>query len=232
MAATEVIEKEPVTTVTEDADSNSCCPQLDFKYTKKPVYDVLKRIGDILCSLIALTLLFLPLLIVAIIIVCIDFGNPFFKQARSGKDGKVFYIYKFRSMYKDAEKRKAELEEQNEMEGALFKIKDDPRILGKFGKFIRRFSIDELPQLINILIGDMSVIGPRPFVVSEQEKLCSERLLVKPGLSCYWQISGKNNLSDEMSQYYDKKYIMDRGVFTDIKIIFKTFAVVFKSDNS
>lgn len=231
MSGTDILEKEDNLTA-EDVVKEPSCPPLDFQYRKKPVYDFVKRVGDIFCSLIAILILFLPLLIVAVIIMCVDFGNPFFKQKRVGKDGKVFEIYKFRSMYKDAEKRKAELEAQNEMDGALFKIKDDPRVLGKFGKFIRRFSIDELPQLLNILKGDMAVIGPRPFIISEQENFCDERLLVKPGLSCYWQINGKNSLSDEMSEYYDKKYIMDRSVLTDIKITFKTFAVVFKSDNS
>lgn len=134
-------------------------------------------------------------------------------------------------MYKDAESQKAQLMEANEAGGAVFKIKDDPRILGGVGKFIRKTSIDELPQLINILKGDMSIIGPRPFIPSEQEKLSEERLLVRPGLSCYWQINGKNALSAEMSDYYDKKYIMDRSFITDVKIIFKTIGVVFKSSN-
>ena len=230
MSAVDLIEKQDEVLIPEKIEEK--CPELDFKYEKKPVYEVLKRLGDIICSALALLVLFLPLLIVALIIVCVDFGNPFFAQERAGKDGKTFKIYKFRSMYKDAENRKAELEEQNETDGALFKIKDDPRVLGKVGKFIRRFSIDELPQLLNILKGDMSVIGPRPFVIAEQQKLCNERLLVRPGLSCYWQVNGKNELSDEMSEYYDKKYIMDRSIWVDIKIIFKTIGVVFKCHNS
>lgn len=230
MSEVMLLEKEE--TAVEVKATESDCPELDFHYEKKPVFDFFKRLADIFLSLIALAFLLLPLLIVSIIIMCVDFGNPFFAHDRIGKDGKVFKIYKFRSMYKDAEKRKAELMEQNENDGALFKIKDDPRILGKFGKFIRRYSIDELPQLINILKGDMSIIGPRPFVPSEQELLSEDRLCVRPGLSCYWQINGKNSLSEEMSMYYDKKYIMDRSFATDIKIIFKTFAVVFKSNNS
>ncbi|MBE6837730.1 MAG: sugar transferase [Ruminococcus sp.] len=231
MSAVDVIENQDVVETPVQSEIE-ICPPLDFEFKKKPFYEFIKRVGDIFCSLLALVLLFLPLLVVAVIIMCVDFGNPFFSQERVGKDGKVFKIYKFRSMYKDAEIRKAELAEQNEVDSSLFKIKDDPRILGKFGKFIRKFSVDELPQLLNILKGDMSVVGPRPFIISEQENFCDERLLVKPGLSCYWQINGKNELSDAMSEYYDKKYIMDRSVLTDIGIVFKTFKVVIFSHNS
>jgi lipopolysaccharide/colanic/teichoic acid biosynthesis glycosyltransferase len=172
------------------------------------------------------------MLIACIAVMIKDPGNPFFSQERVGKDGKIFKIYKIRSMYKDAEEQKVLLMSQNESSGAVFKMRSDPRVLGRVGNVIRRTSIDELPQLINILKGDMSVIGPRPFVPDEQENIGTDRLLVKPGLSCYWQVSGKNSLSAEMSEYYDKKYIMDRSFFTDVKIIFRTIGVVFRIDNN
>lgn len=236
MSSVEILEKETLTEQIENINLTKEkideVPPLDFSYCEKPVFNVIKRAFDIFASLCALIILSPVLLVVAVIILIIDFGNPFFAQYRVGKNGKQFKIYKFRSMYKDAESQKESLREQNQCEGALFKIQNDPRILGKFGNFIRKSSIDELPQLLNILKGDMSVIGPRPFVPDEQEKLAKERLLVKPGLSCYWQISGKNRLSEEMSMYYDKKYIMDRSVATDLKIIFKTFGVIFKSSNN
>ncbi len=207
-------------------------PALKFKYKEKPVFTAVKRIADIVLSLLSLIVLSPLLIAVSVLIIIRDPGNPFFMQYRVGKDGKLFKMYKFRSMYKDAEERKAELMAKNEDNGVNFKISDDPRILGFVGKFIRKSSIDELPQLINILKGDMSVVGPRPFVPNEQDKLPKERLLVQPGLSCYWQINGKNDLSQEMANYYDLKYIVDRSFLTDLKIIVKTFAVVLKSTNS
>ena len=230
-------EKSGVTelTVKEELEKikyNEHCDWLDFRFQKKPVYSFLKRTGDILLSLIALICLSPIFIITALLIMIKDFGNPFFAQDRVGRNGKIFKMYKFRSMYKDAEARKAELIDLNETDGTLFKIKEDPRILGTVGRIIRRTSIDELPQLVNILKGDMAIIGPRPFIPAEHKLFTPKRELVRPGLSCYWQISGKNDLSKEMSNYCDKKYIMDRGVWTDIKIMFKTVAVVFKSENS
>lgn len=207
-------------------------PELKFTYKEKPIFSAFKRGADIFLSLLALVVLMPLLIVVSVMIMIRDPGNPFFAHYRVGKDGKLFKMYKFRSMYKDAEERKSALIAQNEDNGANFKITDDPRVLGTVGKLIRKTSIDELPQLINILKGDMSVVGPRPFIPSEQEQLPKERLLVRPGLSCYWQINGKNDLSQEMANYYDLKYIVDRSVVTDAKIIAKTFAVVLKSANS
>lgn len=168
----------------------------EVEYKEKRVYSFIKRAFDITASLLALILLSPLFLIVMLLIFVTDPGNPFFVQQRAGKDCKMFNIYKFRSMHKDAEKRKKDLLIHNEADGPTFKIENDPRIT-KIGSFIRKTSIDELPQLINILKGEMSVIGPRPFIPSEQEKLPSQRLLVKPGLSCYWQIGGKNSLPVE-----------------------------------
>lgn len=200
------------------------------KYKEKTAYDIIKRVFDIVASLFALILLSPLLLVISIIVFVSDWGNPLFVQDRVGKNGKKFRMYKFRSMYKNAEQVKDELMSQNEVDGPLFKITNDPRVT-KIGSFIRKTSIDELPQIINILKGEMSVIGPRPFIPSEQAQLPDERLLVKPGLSCYWQIGGKNSLSVEEQMELDFKYIEDRSFLTDLKIVFRTIGAVFKSDN-
>ncbi|MBQ9375956.1 MAG: sugar transferase [Ruminococcus sp.] len=200
------------------------------KYKEKPVYDAVKRAFDIVASVLALLLLSPLLIVVTILIFITDPGNPFFVQQRVGKNGKLFNMYKFRSMQKNAEDVKEQLLEQNEVDGPLFKITNDPRVT-KVGAFIRKTSIDELPQLINILTGEMSVIGPRPFIPAEQAELPDERLMVKPGLSCYWQIGGKNSISLDEQMELDFKYIEERSVVTDLKIIGKTIKSVFKSDN-
>ncbi len=197
---------------------------------EKPVYEKVKRISDVVCSAAALTVLSPVLLLTAVCIVADDFGSPFYTQTRIGKDGKPFKIYKFRSMYLDADARREELMKQNEGSGATFKMKKDPRIT-RVGSVIRRTSIDELPQLLNILKGDMSVIGPRPFIPSEQANLPSDRLSVVPGLSCYWQIGGKNSLSLAEQIALDRKYIKERSLLTDIKIVLKTIAHVFGGKN-
>ncbi|MBQ8177150.1 MAG: sugar transferase [Oscillospiraceae bacterium] len=202
-------------------------------FTKKPVYDFVKRVFDIVCSLFALIVLSPVLLIVAVIIMIDDFGNPFFVQKRTGKDSKVFKMYKFRSMRLNAESERNSLLSQNEADGPIFKITEDPRIT-KFGKFIRKTSIDELPQLLNVLKGEMSIIGPRPLPTYEQEA-CNEyqqqRLLVKPGLSCYTALD--KDAHDDFDRWIelDMKYIRERSFATDIKIIFKTVGVVLGSKN-
>ncbi len=198
--------------------------------SEKSIYDVLKRVGDIFCSALALVILSPLFLITMLVIVIDDFGTPFYKQTRIGKDDKSFTIYKFRSMRLDADEHRTELLEQNNSNGITFKMEHDPRIT-RVGKFIRKTSIDELPQLINILKGDMSVVGPRPFIPNEQALLPNDRLLVKPGLSCYWQIFGKNNLSVEEQIELDLKYVKERSFFVDLKIILKTFVVIFKKEN-
>ena len=198
--------------------------------SEKSIYDVLKRVGDIFCSALALVILSPLFLITMLVIVIDDFGTPFYKQTRIDKDDKSFTIYKFRSMRLDADEHRTELLEQNNSNGVTFKMEHDPRIT-RVGKFIRKTSIDELPQLINILKGDMSVVGPRPFIPNEQALLPKNRLLVKPGLSCYWQIFGKNNLSVEEQIELDLKYVKERSFFVDLKIILKTFVVIFKKEN-
>ena len=187
---------------------------------RKPIYDFIKRFTDIVCSLAALILLSPILLITAIAIFIDDPGPVLFRQERVGKNGK-FTIYKYRSMVVDAEKIKDKLKELNQDKGANFKIDHDPRIT-RVGNFLRKTSIDELPQLLNILKGDMSIIGPRPFIEEEQQNLPSDRLLVKPGLSCYWQIGGKNSLSLPQQIELDRKYIRERSVIVDFKIIVLT----------
>ena len=200
-------------------------------YRKKPVYDAVKRVFDIFFSVLALTVLSPLMLAVMIMIMLDDFGSPVYTQDRVGKDGKIFKIYKFRSMYKKADKKRDELLDRDESNGANFKIKDDPRIT-RIGHFIRKTSIDELPQLVNILKGEMSIIGPRPFIPREQERLPEDRLLVNPGLSCYWQVGGKNSLTKEEQIELDRRYIRERSIAVDIKIIIKTILFVLKPGNN
>ncbi|MBR6969051.1 MAG: sugar transferase [Ruminococcus sp.] len=204
-------------------------------YTKaslreKPVYDAIKRVGDVVCSATALIVLSPLFICIMSFIFFTDYKNPIFRQERIGKDGKVFKIWKFRSMRFGAEKELSSLKSLNEDCGVNFKLHHDPRVT-RIGEFIRKTSIDELPQLVNILKGDMSVIGPRPFVADEQAALPDERLLVKPGLSCYWQIGGKNDLPKEEQIALDHKYIKERSVITDVKIIVKTVLHVITGEN-
>lgn len=194
-------------------------------------YLFLKRLQDIFFSGLAVIVLLPVLLLVALIIVVDDpKGSPFFKQLRCGKNGKQFYMYKFRSMRVGAEADLEALLKDNEMDGPVFKIKDDPRIT-RVGKFIRRTSIDELPQLINILKGDMSIVGPRPALPREVEiynEYEAQRLLVTPGLTCYWQIQpNRNEISFADWVKFDIRYINDRSFFIDWKIIFRTVKTVF-----
>ncbi|MDU2828479.1 MAG: sugar transferase, partial [Clostridium perfringens] len=161
-------------------------------------------------------------------------GSVLFSQKRVGQYGKEFNMYKFRSMVSNAEELKAKLMEQNEMSGPMFKMKHDPRIT-KVGKFIRKTSIDELPQLINILKGEMSLVGPRPSLPKEVAKFepwMLERLEVKPGLTCYWQVMGRNDIDFEDWMKLDIKYVHDRNFWLDIKLIFKTFFVLFGDESA
>ena len=203
---------------------------VQIQYTEKVIYNFVKRVFDIVASFIALIILSPVFLIISIAIMIDDFGNPIFSQERIGKNSKPFKLYKFRSMRVNAENELENLSDQNEYLDVHFKMKNDPRIT-RVGKFIRRTSLDELPQLINILKGEMSIIGPRPFIPSEQKQLPSDRLCVKPGLSCYWQITDTINMSAEEQLELDYKYIKERSLLTDLKIIFKTFGVVFGKKN-
>lgn len=195
----------------------------------KPGYEICKRIFDIVMSALALILLSPLFLITAIAIFVQDGGKPIYSQTRLTKGGKAFKMYKFRSMRMDAEELLDDLMDLNEMTGPAFKMKDDPRIT-RFGKFIRMTSIDELPQLWNVLRGEMSIVGPRPGLPREVEQYddrAKQRLLITPGLTCYWQIqANRNDLSFEEWVDLDVKYIRERSFRTDWKIIFATFGAV------
>ena len=189
---------------------------------------------DIAASFFALLALSPVFFITAAAILLEDGGPVFFVQPRAGRDMEPFYMYKFRSMYRDADKKFQEMLKDNEQSGHAFKIKDDPRVT-KVGKFIRKYSIDELPQLINILKGDMSIVGPRPILTFQMEE-CNEyekqRLIVKPGLTCYWQVGGRADIKWEEWVELDLKYIKDMGAWTDIKLILKTIPVIFHGDGA
>jgi len=188
----------------------------------------IKRTIDLIISFTALVFMFPLFIIVSIIIKLTSKGPVFFRQIRSGKYGRKFTFYKFRSMYVGAENHRALLNEKNEMNGPVFKMKKDPRCT-TFGKFMRRFSIDELPQLFNILKGDMSLVGPRPPIPSEvdnYETWQRRRLSMKPGLTCIWQVSGRNEVDFEEWKEMDLKYIDNFSLWLDFKILVSTFFVV------
>lgn len=198
-------------------------------------YLVIKRILDIVISFMGIIFLSPIFLIIGLLIKVEDGnGNVIFKQVRVGKDGKEFVMYKFRSMVANAEELKAKLMDQNEAIGPVFKIKDDPRVT-KVGRFIRKTSIDELPQLFNVLKGDMSLVGPRPPLPEEVVQYTPyewQRLSVKPGLTCYWQVSGRSSLPFDEWVRLDLKYIQERNLLVDLKLIIRTVFVLFGSKNA
>lgn len=210
---------------------------MELKFENKQnlrVYKICKRIIDIIGAGLGLILLSPIIAIVACAVKFTSKGPVFFSQKRVGKNGELFEMYKFRSMVVNAEELKENLEEQNEMSGPMFKIKDDPRIT-KVGKFIRKTSIDELPQLWNVLKGDMSLVGPRPSLPKEVEQFDNwmfKRLSVSPGLTCYWQVSGRNNIDFEDWMKLDCRYVDERNLWIDIKLIFKTVGVLFGDKNA
>ena len=189
-------------------------------------YWVLRRAQDIVFSLLALILLAPLALVISLAIVLDSPGDgAIFQQRRVGRDGKLFWLYKFRTMCPDAEEQLNELLSQNQMDGPVFKIKGDPRIT-RVGRFLRKTSLDELPQLLNVLQGDMSIVGPRPALPREVELYSDyqrQRLYVTPGLSCYWQIAPhRNEMSFDEWVALDLKYIQERSFWVDWKIIFLT----------
>ena len=193
-------------------------------------YERAKRLFDIVVSFVLLLVLFVPMALVALIIVIDSPGaSPIYTQERVGLNGKSFKLYKFRSMVPNAEKQLDSLLSQNEMQGPAFKMKNDPRIT-RFGKFIRKCCIDELPQLVNIFKGEMSFVGPRPPLPREVEQYTEhqkQRLTVIPGLTCYWQITkSRNDCSFDEWLELDLKYIEERSVKTDLTVFFKTFGAV------
>lgn len=206
-------------------------PMLVFRTTADAAWelffkDMIDRIG----AFLGLVVLALPLAIVALIIKLTSPGPAIFKQLRGGRHGKPFTMYKFRSMRTDAEEKRKELESLNQMSGPVFKVDKDPRITS-FGKWLRKTSIDELPQLINVLKGDMSLVGPRPLPLYEVEKFEKtehrRRLSVKPGLTCLWQVSGRNEVREfEDWVRLDLQYIDNWSLWLDIKILLMTVPVV------
>ena len=189
-------------------------------------YWVLRRAQDIVFSLLALILLAPLALLISLAIVLDSPGDgAIFRQRRVGRDGKLFWLYKFRTMCPDAEEQLNELLSQNQMDGPVFKIKGDPRIT-RVGRFLRKTSLDELPQLLNVLQGDMSIVGPRPALPREVELYSDyqrQRLYVTPGLSYYWQIAPhRNEMSFDEWVALDMKYIQERSFWVDWKIIFLT----------
>lgn len=202
---------------------------------EKPVYDFIKRVFDVILSGLAIVVLS-PLMLGLAIAVRSDGGPAIYSQNRVGKNGKRFRILKFRSMCVNADSPEmlAKLAAMNEMDGPAFKIKNDPRIT-TVGRFIRRTSLDELPQLFNIFVGDMTIVGPRPPLESEVRQYTEyqmQRLQVKQGLTCYWQCSGRNNISFDEWVELDLKYIRERSLWTDIKILFRTIPAVLSGDGA
>lgn len=197
-------------------------------------YKYSKRVLDIVGALSGLILLSPILIVVGILVKLESEGAIIFAQKRVGLNGKEFKMYKLRSMVSNAEEIKENLKSENEMSGPMFKMKNDPRIT-KIGKFIRKTSVDELPQLLNVITGDMSLVGPRPSLpkeVKEFEPWMLKRLEVKPGLTCYWQVSGRNNIDFENWMKLDIKYVEEKNLWLDIKLIFKTVFVLFGDDNA
>ncbi|MPQ43531.1 sugar transferase [Clostridium tarantellae] len=197
-------------------------------------YNFSKRFLDFSVALMGLILLSPLFLVISFLIKKDSKGPILFAQERVGLNGKRFYMYKFRSMVINAEELKELLKEKNEMTGPMFKMKNDPRIT-KVGKFIRKTSIDELPQLINVLKGEMSLVGPRPSLpkeVIEFEPWMRERLTVIPGLTCYWQVMGRNSIGFKEWMSLDVKYVKERSFLLDLKLIFKTFFVLFGDEHA
>ena len=193
-----------------------------------------KRVFDFAASLLLLALS-APLLLLLAVLICLDDprGGPIFRQTRLGLGGRRFTMYKFRTMAVDAEQRRAELAALNEMDGPVFKIRDDPRVT-RIGKFLRRSSLDELPQLFNVLRGDMSIIGPRPPLPCEAAEYTdyqSLRLIVKPGLTCLWQVrTDRNAVSFAEWVEDDMEYILNASLWGDVKLMLKTPFVMLRGE--
>ncbi|CAI3478821.1 sugar transferase [Enterococcus cecorum] len=216
---------EPIT-----IDSSEVQPLKEYLLHKKG-YLVAKRLIDVIGSIVGIVLT-IPFIFIVGIAIKLEAkslkAKVFFIQERVGKDGKTFKMIKFRSMQEDAEEQLKNLLHKNEIKGAMFKMKNDPRVT-RVGKFIRKTSIDELPQFFNVLIGDMSLVGPRPPLMreviqySEKDKA---RLLVKPGITGLWQVTVRNNADFDVMVQLDLKYIKQLSIKNDLKIIFKTVVAV------
>ena len=216
---------EPIT-----IDSSEVQPLKEYLLHKKG-YLVAKRLIDVIGSIVGvvLTIPFICIVGIAIKLEAKSLkAKVFFVQERVGKDGKLFKMIKFRSMQEDAEEQLKNLLHKNEIKGAMFKMKNDPRVT-RVGKFIRKTSIDELPQFFNVLIGDMSLVGPRPPLMREvvqYSEMDKARLLVKPGITGLWQVTVRNNADFDAMVKLDLKYIKQLSIKNDLKIIFKTVVAV------
>jgi exopolysaccharide biosynthesis polyprenyl glycosylphosphotransferase len=206
-------------------------PMVVFRTTPEISWALMmKGVMDFIGAALGLAVFALPMLITAVLIRLSSSGPIIFRQERGGKNGKPFVMYKFRTMQTDAAMRQAELAAFNEMSGPVFKIEQDPRVT-KLGRWLRRTSLDELPQLWNILKGEMSLVGPRPLPVDEVKRFDDfshrRRLSVKPGLTCLWQVSGRNNVVDFKDWVrLDLEYIDNWSLWLDLKIIWRTVPVV------
>jgi len=199
---------------------------------RRRVYLVVKRLVDVIASGAALIILSPVFLLIALAIKLEDpGGSVFYTQLRAGKNGVPFRMYKFRSMIVDADAMKPMLRDQNEMDGPAFKIRDDPRVT-KVGKIIRKWSMDECPQFLNVMLGNLSLVGPRPLPV-EEARACDayqrQREAVKPGLTCTWQISGRNRVDFKRWMRMDIEYITKQSLRVDFMILLKTVPAVFWS---
>lgn len=200
---------------------------------KKYLYRFIKRLFDIFASLIGLILLVPTTIIIGLAIKIEDGGPIFFKQQRVTKNGKLFNLIKFRSMVVNAEQIRDTMDEENEMDGPVFKVKNDKRIT-KVGNITRKIGIDELPQFINVLLGDMSIVGPRPALPREVKEYTEEdkkRLEVKAGITCIWQVQpNRNSISFEKWMEMDSEYVDKCSIMLDISIMFKTIATIFRAE--
>lgn len=202
-------------------------------------YRAVKRAFDIVFSGAALVVIAIPSVVLAAAIRLESEGNPFYSQIRVGQtrpDGSLttFRMWKFRSMYRDADERLAELKEKNEIAGAMFKMREDPRVT-RIGRFIRKHSIDEFPQFLNVFLGQMSVVGPRPPLpneVAEYTDYDLQRLAVKPGITGWWQVTDRNSTGFDGMVRRDLEYIAKRGIVTDLKIVFLTVLEVFNGSDA
>ena len=198
------------------------------------MYHSIKRIFDFMAAICGVIILSPVMLVIAILIKVEDHGPVFYKQVRVGKNGKKFKMYKFRSMFVNADKMLAKLKEQNNVEGPMFKMKDDPRIT-KVGHFIRKHSLDELPQFLNVIKGDMSLVGPRPPLpseVAEYSDYDKQRLYVTPGCTGLWQATERNEVGFSEMVQLDIQYIQRASFMFDLWIIWKTVEIIIKPNGS
>jgi len=217
-----------------DGKSDNVAINIDYQ-NKRYIYRLSKRIFDFVASLLGLIILSPLFLIIAIAIKIEDPKGPvFYSQIRLGKKQEAFKMYKFRSMVVDADKHLKDLLDENEVDGAMFKMKKDPRVT-KVGQFIRKYSVDELPQLVNVLLGNMSLVGPRPPLpreVMEYSEYDKQRLTVKPGCTGLWQISGRNDVGFSEMVELDLRYINKRNAIFDLYVLFKTVLVFIKPNGA